>query len=186
MQTLLPQLGYAESTRRLTPDVLKVQIKDAWDILEKLQSRPATVPLSVLMWRRYERRLCIYGLNACGAWQIGLGNNTGLAFTKAFSDMDAYLKDQGETAAPPPWNDDIDIRRSHRSNLIRRFPNSNYAEQWPKTPERMPYLYGIPLGEDDYVLRVSYADAEKLESGARKLPDNLYEYDPNTREVYPR
>jgi len=71
----------------------------------------------------------------------------------------------------PPWVEDADVLRSHRSNIVRRWPE--YDGVWPKTPERMPYLWPFVDGEGGYELYLSKYDKEQLAAGERALPDSI-------------
>jgi len=76
----------------------------------------------------------------------------------------------------PSWWEDVDVLRSHRSNLIRRWPDQ-YGETWRRTPKNMPYLWPFIDREQPskYRLFVSAHDKSLLQTGERKLDSSLRE-----------
>jgi len=180
MHTHVPFIGFCASVRSLDDKRLNRQILECKQILNVLngsadgyRNHPA-----VLMWQGHERALCLYAMGACMEWRIGRKFKTHMG--EDFHAMDAVLKEQGQTAGKPPWAGDLNVCRSHRSNLIRRDPEF-YGELWPNTPEAMPYLWPI-LIEDRYRLRLSIPDLKRFREGERKLPDWL-QYDVDKHEV---
>lgn len=182
MLTFLPQVGYADTARRLLDAQLEAQCEQAWGILEALESGEGKSSLAVQMWRGYERSLCIYGLTMCLEWRIGRRHTDGNMGSR-FAELDDELKRAGLSAAKPPWlgKHEVDIQRSHRSNLLRRWPEygSIYSGS---VPELMPMIYPQNLRDGGYRLRLSSADADRLAHGERKLP-NWLKYDTNKREI---
>ena len=74
----------------------------------------------------------------------------------------------------PSWLEDIDVLRSHRSNMARRWP-SEYAGAWGKTPELWPYLWPFVNSKGGYEIFVSKQDKNMLISGERQLPKSVRE-----------
>jgi hypothetical protein len=190
MQTYLPQIGYASSMRRLHDYMLERQIVHTIKILKILEGEqsPWSRHPAVRMWRGYERSLCQYGNLACLEWRIGRRRQSHLDILECgvfFTDLDNELRDAGIPARRPPWVGDTDICRSHRSNLIRKYPDQ-YAAQYPNTPELMPFLWPLPAPNDPrgYRVRLSEPDLRRLLEGERKLPAWL-EWNPHRREVLP-
>lgn len=193
MQTFLPHIGWNASLKSLDDGRLNKQRVEAKQILmilagesEGYQHHPA-----VNMWRGYERALCWYGAAACYQWRIIRKKNCELY--SWFPEMDRILN--GQTRTPdnplrnevPPWTRDVWMMRSHRSNLIRKAPEI-YAKVWPNTPENMPYFW--PVNDSDepqgYYLRVSEADAKRLLTGERRIPNDPHlRYDAMMRRVLP-
>lgn len=68
-----------------------------------------------------------------------------------------------------PWLADKDVLRSHRSNLMRRWP---LRYSFPKTPLDMPYIWPF-ISDDGYELKLSKYDKELLALGERKLPSDI-------------
>lgn len=84
------------------------------------------------------------------------------------------LRNKGEVGdfEKPPWIEDKDVLRSHRSNMVRRWPGT-YQGLWKGTPRMMPYLWPFVDGEGGYRLMVSKHDKGLLASGERFLPDDI-------------
>ena len=116
---------------------------EAWQILNAIRridnygnplktrgwiSHPATK-----MWSDYPRGLALYGIMCCEEW-INRGYKDSLydRFVQAYDSM------KYENPEPPYYLDDI--MESHRSNLIRKYPEY-YQPIWPKTPNNIPYLW---------------------------------------------
>lgn len=77
------------------------------------------------------------------------------------------------SANRPAWRDDLDVLRSHRSNLARRFPKS-YPKSWRKGDlELWPYLFPFSDEDGSYNIMISKAEREMLKNGERKLPKSV-------------
>lgn len=135
MQTFLPFHDFAASARVLDRQRLGKQRVEAWQILNALLGRsdgwvhhPAT-----RAWRGYERALCLYGIAVCEEWiRRGYRDTMRERFAAAVQTLD------GPTT--PPWLGDEAFRRSHQSNLIRKFPE-HYGPMFPGVPSDLPYVW---------------------------------------------
>jgi hypothetical protein len=166
----------------LSDEQLRIQRGHAWGILMALNKGEEVNNLAVQMWSGFERSLCVYGITMCLEWRVGR-RNIESQFGACFAELDDALKEQGYTAAKPPWlgQHEVDIQRSHRSNLIRLYPE--YAEKYPGTPELMPVIWPVFVGEsDEYALKVGKRDLAFLATGERKLPEWLT-FDEATRSI---
>lgn len=124
----------------------------------------------MFMWRTYESALIIYTMMACVAWQRrGFADST---FWKVARIAEALEKQELFLYERPPWVDDVDFLRSHRSNLIRKVPE-RYGPLFKGTPKDLPYLWPVVDDEGGYVLKVSKVDKDRLKSGDRTLPDSI-------------
>lgn len=74
----------------------------------------------------------------------------------------------------PPWIQDSDVLRSHRSNLVRRWPDK-YGSSWRGVPKNMPYIFPFidPASPTEYNLFVSSHDKGLLNAGERTLPKDI-------------
>ena len=125
------------------------------------------------MWSGYEVALAAYVV-ACGATLVAHGVSTGVR-SLAIADTVAQLRAGEESGAPlvlPPWFEDVDIMRSHRSNLMRRWPS---AYSWNRTPNDLPYIWPvIDEGvEGGYKLVLSKHDKDLIARGERSIPKPL-------------
>lgn len=78
-----------------------------------------------------------------------------------------------EAATRPPWRDDLDLLRSHRSNLARRFPDE-YPRQWANGDMAMwPYIWAFSDDDGGYGLFISKQERDMLKRGDRKLPKSV-------------
>jgi len=131
----------------------------------------APAPLR-MMWTGYETALAGYSI-ACSAILVGRG----IATSQQALELSNTIEDlrRGGDPAPleiPPWLSDTDVLSSHRSNLLRRWPD-NYS--WRRIPANMPYLWPVVDGDGEYELRLSKYDKELLASGERKLDKKIME-----------
>jgi hypothetical protein len=146
MQTFVPEgqdisLGFKHLDYRR----LGKQRVEAWQILNSIRgidnygnalmtrgwiSHPATK-----MWSEYPRALAYYGILCCEEW-LNRGYRDSLL--ERFGDVYEMLK--FEDPSMPPFLDDI--MESHRSNLIRKYPEY-YIPIWPNTPNNLPYIWPI-------------------------------------------
>lgn len=175
--TFLPNIRFFTSIRTLDDARVGRQRQDALKILRGLMGEEQ-YHISQDMWSGYEYTLGVYGMTACSVWQQERGKEDDIALQ-----IHDILKDLPHEFVVPPWMEDLDVHRSHRSYLIRKDPH-HYASQWPNTPENMPLLWPQIVDTDPrgYRLRLSDVEEKLLLSGERELPEWL-EYDENKREV---
>lgn len=177
--TLFPNIGFFKSLRPLDDARLSKQRQDALRILKGLMGDPE-VPhhLSQDGWVGFEYPLGVYGMSACSEWQNKRGHRDRLAF-----EIHEILESMPHEMTVPPWMEDLNFHRSHRSYLIRKWPQ-HYAPMWPNTPENMPLLWPQLVDSDPrgYRLRLSNIEKKALLAGERELPEWL-RYDKNRREV---
>lgn len=130
---------------------------------------------AIEMWRGYEGGLVYYGMTIAYQWSVvrKFEDHTLKWFARTAQN---YGLDQTER---PPWLEDVWLLRSHRSNLVAKMAH-HYADQFPATPERMPYLWPVNRPDGSYELRVSMADMERIAAGERALPDGVTLVDPAT------
>jgi len=160
------------------PELAMAQIHSQSLLNELLFGEPdvdmkaAPLPLS-RMWQGYEVALAGYSV-ACAAVMVSFGVTTGLR-PQVMAQGVAQLRAGSEGDEPlvlPPWIQDIDVLRSHRSNMMRRWPG---RYDWPRTPVNMPYIWPIVDDAGGYILKLSKYDRGLLASGERKLPTNILE-----------
>lgn len=84
------------------------------------------------MWRGHEAGLAAYGLAVCDEW-ISRG------YKDTCADKIRSLIQPRETDLPSWWGRE-DIMLSHRSNLIRKFPE-HYSGLWAGVPDDLPYVW---------------------------------------------
>jgi hypothetical protein len=175
MQTFFTHIGYNKSLQSLDDLRLGKQRVEAKQILMVLggQSEGYQHHPAVKMWKGWEQALCLYGAAACYQWHIVRKHKCDLY--PWFYEESKRLKMDKEAAMDepfPPWTQDAWFMRSHRSNLIRKNPVL-YEPKWPNTPVDMPYFW--PVNDADlprgYFLKVSEADAARLLTGERRIPD---------------
>lgn len=187
MITWLTQLKFGASAKRLDNQRLVSQIENARNILGILESPSAPKEQQnleeVAMWRGYEMALALYGMQA---GLVALSRSIRADVRDFKYVWDDYKEAGIDKPEMPPWSEDVDIVRSHRSRLIALDP-AHYATLFPGTPPRMPVIWPQLVRSDPrgYRLRLKTDDIRRLTAGIRQLPPWLY-YDPNKNEVCKR
>lgn len=136
MQTFLPYSSFTESAQCLDYRRLGKQRIEAKQIHQTLlgesdgwKNHPA-----VKMWQGFEGALAIYGLTMCLEWSVIRGfNDTTLPY---------FLYYAKSIIAPtfPTWLGLEEFHSSHRSNLIRKFPEHYNQFNW-KELDNLPYYW---------------------------------------------
>lgn len=125
------------------------------------------------MWRGYHSALAIYTIQHCVEWHMKRRNMDVVQFQ-----IHPLFENSGGPYefdfVQPPWRDDVDMMRSHRSNLVREDPKT-YGKMFKGTPADMPYLWPVCYDDGTYDLTVSDEDRKLLKKGKRKLPKALME-----------
>lgn len=175
--TFLPNIRFFSSIRTLDDVRVGRQRKDALKILQGLMGE-GEHHISQDMWSGFEYTLGVYGMTACNVWSQERGNKDDIAFQ-----IHQILECMPHEFLVPPWMEDLNVHRSHRSYLIRKDPH-HYAGQWPNTPENMPLLWPQVVPDDPrgYRVRLSELEEKLLLEGERELPEWL-EYNPKKREI---
>ena len=145
MQTFLPYPDFAKSAASLDMKRLGKQRVEAWTILRTLASGGEYASSwknhpAVRMWRGYEPALRTYTLTMIIEW-IKRGYEDNL-WDQVFD-----LKLDETRREYPPWLGNEDFHRSHRANLVGKFPEF-YIPQFGKLkPE--PYVWPVEKDEKE-------------------------------------
>lgn len=190
MQTYTLFTSHVKTARVLDNVRLGRQRLDVLSILEAIltDDTPYRGHPAVMSWRSHPEALVWYGFLICHEWRIERGHKDDTWGTLA-----KYAAEFAMTGVPkspdkpikkfdhPPWIEDKDVLRSHRSNLVRVAPRL-YEAEFPGTPANMPYLWPQATHRGEVRLRLSAPDIERLEKGERELPPWL-RWDEHKREV---
>lgn len=143
MQTFLPYRSYEESARCLDRQRLGKQRVEAKQLLIALgvdmgkhpgntKSRWRNHP-AVAMWRGSEHHLAAYGWFICEEWKRrGYRDTLQPQFAKAM--------DCREFRPVPAWVGNEQVFASHRSNLLRKYPE-HYGQFGWEEPDDLPYVW---------------------------------------------
>lgn len=93
---------------------------------------------AVKMWEGYEDVLATYTVDMCHQWIIRGYRDTVLA---QVYDLCPHLPPK-HMLLTPNWLDDCDVIESHRSNLVRKYPE-HYRRYWPDVPDNLPYKWPV-------------------------------------------
>jgi len=145
MQTFLISPDYSETSKILDYRRLGKQRVECWQILNillTLKIHPNTKLAwmnhpAVLMWKGYEYQLCKYGIEICKNW-INRGYKDSMLpkFQSWLRRMNYFDKQY------PKWFKNKKFFLSHKSNLIRKFPEY-YRPFWPKVSDNLPYVWPL-------------------------------------------
>ncbi len=144
MQTFLPFADFAASAAVLDDRRLGKQRVEALQVARGLvregygwRHHPA-----VKMWRGHHEALARYGLDVCAEW-IRRGHADTCAVKIAEELAVPAPRHQDELAAAgllPPWLGDDAFHRSHRSALLRKWPEW-YGPVFAGVPDDLPYVW---------------------------------------------
>lgn len=127
MNTFLPHADFARSAACLDRARLG---KQRVEVLQLLRGSRPHHPASK-MWRGFEAALAVYGLYVCVEWQSRGYRDT------CYDKIEAYASD---VRPLPPWFGDETFHASHRSNLLRKFPE-HYSQFGWSEPSTLPYVW---------------------------------------------
>ena len=90
---------------------------------------------AVKMWRGCEGQLALYGYECCTEW-ISRGYKDSLLqfFGNFLSSVNNF--------EVPSWIGDQKFHESHRSNLVRKFPE-HYKVFWLDVKDDLPYIWPV-------------------------------------------
>jgi hypothetical protein len=138
MQTFVPYgSNFTMNAQCLDLQRLGKQRVETWQILNAMskgggwRNHPATK-----MWIDYPDALIYYGIEMCEEWIRRGYNDTMLERFKSLNP--APIQHIGL----PPWLNDPEVMRSHRSNLIRK-DWDHYGMMWPDVPDNLEYVWPV-------------------------------------------
>lgn len=143
MNTFLPYSDFTESAKVLDYRRLGKQRVECYQILNTLRygSRWSNHP-AVLMWFGYETALCKYGYAICDEWiNRGYIDNT----KSKILEHDWHYLNLYTLIKYPLWLGNEDFHKSHRSNLLRKYPEY-YRKFWPDESDDLPYIWPVRKG----------------------------------------
>lgn len=177
MITWMTRRDMPRTMKDLTDKDLIIGLEDCkhiFDVVTGMTSPDGNRPV-YKMWSQYEFALGIYGMLMSMELTMNrhVADKTFWHFKDAIAEMKKSfaMEDVSFTYEKPPWFEDTDVLMSHRSNLVRRYPE-RYGDKWKSVQEDMPYLWPIITEDGDYDLFLSKADKAKLESGEVYLTDD--------------
>lgn len=140
MQTFLPYPDFAESAKVLDRQRLGKQRVEAYQILQAItnpsygwQNHPA-----VNMWRGHHWGLFDYAVIIIAEWTYrGYKDSIYMKLMKMkhqINPCNILIEDL------PSWLGNEQFHASHRSNLLRKFPE-HYRKFWPTEPDNLPYIW---------------------------------------------
>jgi hypothetical protein len=175
MMTWLTRMSLLDTMEDLETPLLAQVAKESHDLEHAMlvgkPNVPDTHPL-VRMWAGYEVALAAYCSAACVELnRRGVGTGLHLAMSQLIAEL---RRSEPAPFEQPPWLFDTDVLRSHRSNMVRRWP-SDYADKWSGTPERWPLLWPFTDEDGSYALFLSGYEKKLLAAGERTLPKSIRE-----------
>jgi hypothetical protein len=140
VQTFMPYSDVLSSVVCLDRQRLGKQRIEALQILRALKgitkgwrNHPAT-----RMWEGFEVQLAYYGAVACEEW-IGRGYND--TTRPKFLELEPACREFAlDPSVWPGWMGNLDFHLSHRSNLVRKYPE-HYRIYFGDVPDDLPYVW---------------------------------------------
>ena len=134
MQTFLPYKDFKKSFKCLDYRRLGKQRVESYQILNVLLERTSTKGWrnhpATKMWRGYENALKLY-MNLCIDEWVDRGYNNNMKHEVIFGEV-KY----------PPWLGNDRFHASHKSNLVRKFPE-HYRKYFASVGADLPYAWPI-------------------------------------------
>lgn len=90
------------------------------------------------MWTSFEYCLQKYIHEICAEWRVREYKDSIENKTYELSEGNSFWKDTGS----PPWLGDSRFHDSHKSNLLRKFPEY-YRKFWPEFTNSLPYYWPV-------------------------------------------
>lgn len=145
MQTFLPYVDFVKSANCLDDRRLGKQRVEVLQILNTLNrlTKPEIHKVgwyrhpTVLMWKGYKNALMVYGNKIINEWK-----------DRGFKNNMPFFPTERELILPP-WLGDERLHASHRSNLLRKFPEHYNQFGWVESPN---LLYFWPT-ENNYAIK---------------------------------
>lgn len=139
MQTFLPYADFKRSAEVLDYRRLGKQRVETWQLIRAIngetrgwRNHPAAV-----MWRDHVPALAVYGKVICEEW-IRRGYNDSML--PRFEEIISGCSE--EDLQMPAWLGTENFHESHRSNLLRKFPEY-YRCHWPELQDDLPYVWPV-------------------------------------------
>lgn len=138
MQTFMPYSDFVKVAQCLDYKRLGKQRVETWQIYKALTQENygwKNHPI-VKMWKGYETGLLQYGIIMCQEWK-----------SRGYKDtmLERFKSEQlNKNTIPiyPSWINDIELHKSHQSNLIRKYP-LHYRRFFPDIPDNLEYKWVI-------------------------------------------
>lgn len=135
MQTFLPYPSFEETAAILDYRRLGKQRVEGWQIINIITQPDyagswAHHP-AVKMWRGYENALKLYVNVMIAEW-----------VRRGFRNTLAYYDIEADAITFPWWLGDLDFHDSHKSNLLRKFPEYYCQFHW-NVPDDLPYVWPV-------------------------------------------
>lgn len=132
MQTFLPYKSFKKSVEVLDNRRLGKQRVEAYQILKALagQTKGWVNHPAVKMWRGHEQALSLY-MNHCIIEWTNRGFKNTMKLAEGIGSVDN-----------PVWLGDEKFHASHRSNLLRKFPE-HYSQFGWEEKDNLPYIWPI-------------------------------------------
>lgn len=184
MITYVTKKSHHRTMADLSPRHLIKTFDWGLEVLKALGQIPTKVERDSLpcqMWVGYEHALVVYLHSAIAErvnrWRYRIDPDDPNAIDPQIrmGEVTRIVTPRLRPYVVPPWWEDLDVYRSHRSNLIRQDPE-HYSGLWKGdgSPD-WPYLWPVvdPEAEDGYRLVVSAQDSKRLDVAQRMWPAHL-------------
>ena len=147
MQTFLPYPNFAMSANALDRQRLGKQRVETLQIAKVISGHSSgwSNHPAVKMWHGYPEALLAYQNAICTFWGSFKYKDTCLDKTAEVLGLPILGQTALDSSLLPPWLGDHAFHLSHRSNLLRKFPEW-YRAFWPDDPDDLPYVWPVAAG----------------------------------------
>jgi len=136
MQTFLPYKDFSKCAKSLDRQRLGKQRVEAMQILKACAGEYSKGWLNhpaVLMWKKHEEALVLYGVAICDEW-ISRG------YKDTCREKIIALGKKFKNTTRPDWLGNEKLHESHKSNLVRKKPDF-YSKFWPEVRNDLDYVW---------------------------------------------
>jgi len=138
----MPYSNFEYVARCLDYKRLGKQRIEAWQIYKALTEKNhgwKNHPI-VKMWKGHEIALLTYGIAMCNEWILRGYKDT--MRSRFYMEMRSICDKENETDnfLMPEWIYNIDLQISHRSNLVRKYPE-HYKKFFPNVIDNIGYVW---------------------------------------------
>lgn len=143
MQTFLPYPNFLWSAQCLDWRRLGKQRVEGYQILQNCLgiSKGWSNHPAIKMWKGYENALAYYTMTIIEHWiERGYEDNLRYKFRPLCAEHNINLDLDLKKIEMPYWFGDSKFHKSHKSNLIRKYPE-HYGKLWPDVPNDLEYIW---------------------------------------------
>lgn len=174
-RTPIAHVNWSQTSMAFTEEFAGEMREVCYLNIKAMLEKEAEGDLINAMWTGYESAFIIYGLQICLDYYL----KRGLSDQWQFKIHNVVNEHRGVdfdfNFASPPWREDQDLMRSHRSFLVRQNPKHYRKQFGAKTPDNIPFIWPI-IDEDSYYLGITKEDKKRVDRKVLTIPAGIREW----------